>query len=332
MKFASPVVAVVLALGSTSQAAAHGIWGHVHVTGWAVENMEEGELRSFLSEPEVFNALVFGVVFTDTGYALSDPASRAYSEHTHWEPFIEDFVQWIRVNDPPPWTSLESKKRVAFLLGCGSHGLQDTLFDSLFIEQVEHRDGHGQGTTDPASDGFLFVDGHVRFFPEADYPLETLVELYSGLSEDVTEEVIVKAVDRVTTFYVNENMGPFVGEGLAETHEASVPWMRTHYMDPAVPGSLRAEIFPTMRYQAALWERLHGRFAAEDSRVYSYPEVGGGWRVTKRATPTAPSRWCSERGWTRARSRCRSPTMPAYRWTSFRRAPAGAPIGPASCD
>ncbi|MFT4979739.1 MAG: hypothetical protein ACI8S6_005651, partial [Myxococcota bacterium] len=65
---------------------AHGLWGHIHVTGWAVENMPDDELRAFLLEPEVFNALLSGAMFTDTGYALDDGAARAYSEHTHWEP------------------------------------------------------------------------------------------------------------------------------------------------------------------------------------------------------------------------------------------------------
>ena len=98
--------------------AAHGLWGHIHVTGWAVENMEPGPLRDFLTEdPAVFNALLMGSMFADTGYRPGAPAAaRAYSEHSHWEPFVEDYVQWVRANDPPPWNDLASKKRVAFLL------------------------------------------------------------------------------------------------------------------------------------------------------------------------------------------------------------------------
>ena len=100
-----------------------------------------GEVRDFFSEPEVMNAALFGAAFTDSGYwPLSGgmgEIARAYSEHTHWEPFIHDVVTWIRANDPPPWTSLESKKRAAFFIGCASHGMQDELFDSLFLD--EHR-------------------------------------------------------------------------------------------------------------------------------------------------------------------------------------------------
>ena len=256
-----------------ADAHAHGVWGHLHVTGWAVENMPDDELRAFLlDDPEVFNALLFGAVFTDTGYALDDPAARAYSEHTHWEPFIEDFVQWMLVNDPPPWDDLESRKRVAFLMGCASHGLQDTLFDSLFLHQVEQRDGAGQSQTDPGTDGFLVVDGHIRFVPQRDIPMDALLELYSGLSEEVTETLIDEAVEQVTTFYVNDGGGLVVAESFAALYEDTMPWGREHYLDPEVPGSLRAEIFPTMRYQQALWKRLNGELGADEVAVFAFPE------------------------------------------------------------
>ena len=93
---------------------------------------------------------------------------------------------WV-FHDPPPWNTLESRKRVAFLMGCASHGLQDTLFDSLFLYQIEERDGAGQDFADPGTDGFLVLDEHVRFQPEEDIPMETLLELYAGLEEEITE-------------------------------------------------------------------------------------------------------------------------------------------------
>lgn len=270
---AIPLVALSLAALLPGVAHAHGLWGHLHVTGWAVENMPDDELRQFLLEPEVFNALLFGAVFTDSGYSVDDPASRAYSEHTHWEPFVEDFVEWIRVNDPPPWDDLESRKRVAFLMGCASHGMQDSIFDSLFLSQVEARDGAGQEVTDPGTDGFLVMDGYIRFIPEEYIPMSTLLELYAGLPEGVTQEVIEDAVHNVTTVYINEEVGLTIAAGLGQRYADDMPWGREHYMDPEVPGSLRSEIFPTMRYQQALWARLHGELPADPAPIYTYPEA-----------------------------------------------------------
>lgn len=268
------LAAIALGAMLASPAAAHGLWGHVHVTGWAVENMPDDDLRAFLyDDPEVFNALLFGAVFTDTGYSRDVPGSRAYAEHTHWEPFIHDFVTWILENDPPPWTTLESKKRVAFLLGCASHGLQDEIFDTLFLEQLGEHDGAGQEVSDPGTDGFLSLDGHLRFFPTVDIPMSTVLTLYEGLPEEVTEEVILGSVELVTSVYINEEFGPGFAAGLGNQYADDMPWGRVHYLDPEVPGSLRAEIYPTMRYQQAIWARLHGEFAADDVAVFAYPDA-----------------------------------------------------------
>lgn len=270
MRFAFPA-AVMLLCSSTGHA--HGLWGHVHVTGWAVENMPDDELRSFLLEPEVFEALLSGAVFTDSGYAQNNDAARAYSEHAHWEPFIEDFVRWIEVNDPPPWDDLESRKRVAFLMGCASHGLQDAIFDTLFLPQLEHHDGVSQDEADPGTDGFLVNDGHIRFVPDVVLPMETLLDLFASLDTEVTEEVINDAVALVTAAYINDQGGTTVASYLGEQYEALMPWGRQHYLDAEIPGSLRAEIYPTMRYQQAIWNRLHGRFSAENALIYAFPET-----------------------------------------------------------
>ena len=223
----------LLASLTASPAQAHGIWGHVHVTGWAVENMPDDDLRRFLLEdPEVFNALLFGAAFADTGYARDEAASRAYSEHTHWEPFVEDYIEWMRVNDPPPWNTLESKKRVAFLLGCASHGLQDSIFDSLFLHQVEDRDGAGQSETDPGTDGFLVIDDHVRFTPERDIPMATVLQLYETLSEDVTEDVIDDSVNLVVATYLNPEIGWPVARTFGEQYAPVMPGAATTTWTP----------------------------------------------------------------------------------------------------
>ncbi len=279
---------VALALALSTHAHAHGLWGHIHVTGWAVENMPDDELRAFLLEPEVFNALLFGATFTDTGYAMDVEASRAYAEHTHWEPFIQDYVEWMRVNDPPPWTTTESKQRVAFLMGCASHGLQDELFDTLFLYQVNRHDGREQGEADPGTDGFLALDEHLRFMPKEWIPLETVLELYAELPQTITEDVIADAVGLVTAFYINDTIGPGVARSLGETYDDIIPWTREHYLDTEIPGSLRSEIVPTMRYQQAIWARLHEGITADEAAVFAYPESP---RRLLAADATSPDSW-----------------------------------------
>ncbi len=260
-----------------AEVSAHGIWGHVHVTGWAIENLPEGELRDFFSDPEVVNAALFGAAFTDSGYWPQggdlSRRSRAYGEHTHWEPFIADFIAWIVANDPPPWDDQESRKRVAFLMGCASHGLQDEIFDSLFLYQVEAHDTKGQDEADPATDGFLALDGHIRFAPTEYIPMDTLVELYARLDQDVDAETILSSVSIMKRFYLNHEVGIDVARALGDRHAPELPWTREHYLDPEIPGSLRAEVFHTMRYLQALWKRLHGDLGPADLVVFAYPEA-----------------------------------------------------------
>ena len=269
------LVLVVCGLAWASPAHAHGIWGHVHVTGWAIENLPEGELRDFFDDPEVLGAALFGAAFTDSGYwpqggELSQ-RSRAYSEHTHWEPFISDFIAWIVERDPPPWDDIESKKRAAFMMGCAAHGLQDEIFDSLFLFQVHEHDGGGQDEADPGTDGFLALDGHVRFLPEPYIPIGTLLELYQSLDQAVDEDTILDSVSIMESFYLNE-VGVDVARALGQQHAEIIPWTRDNYLDPNIPGSLRAEIFPTMHHLLGLWKRLHGDLAGDDVVVFAYPE------------------------------------------------------------
>ena len=259
----------------TVPASAHGIHGHIHVTGWSIENQPAGDLRAFFMEPEVMNAALFGAAFTDSGYwPLSGemgPIARAYSEHTHWEPFIADVVTWIRANDPPPWSSLESRKRAAFFMGIAAHGMQDELFDSLFLHHVELHDQGTQDDVDPGTDGFLVLDDHLRFYPERYVPMGTLLTLFEGLDVEVTEGVIDAAVTKMMELYVNDGFGIEVAAAIGEASLETIPWTYDHYMDPAIPGSLRSEIRPTMGYLQAIWARMHGTFDPNTVVVATFP-------------------------------------------------------------
>lgn len=294
---ASTLLLVCVALGTLAPAtaSAHGIWAHVHVTGWAIENLEHEELEDFFSDPEVKNAALFGAAFTDSGYwpqgGEHQQAARAYSEHTHWEPFIESAIRWLIANDPPPWQSQESKKRVAFIMGAAAHGLQDELFDTLFLPQIAMHDGAGQDEADPASDGFLGLDDHVRFTPQEYIPLEMLLDIYASadLGHEISEETIRAGVDFMTAVYLN----PRASQQLSlqgERYKEEVAWTRAYYLDPAIPGSLRAEIMPTRAYIELIWERLHDRHTYQDLLIHTYPDPG---RISRSNLPDTPDSWVS---------------------------------------
>jgi len=259
-----------------SMAHAHGIWGHIHVTGWAIENLEHPELVSLFSNPEVKNAALFGAAFTDSGYfpflETTSQYSHIYSEYTHWEPFVQDYIIWMQLHDPPPFDSLESQKRVAFLMGAASHGLQDEIFDSLFLQRAGEEDGSDQGNLDPACDGFLAQDGELRFFPAEDIPFAPLLDIYAALDEEIDAEIIQDSVALMVGLYVNEESGRDTAEQLATLYGEGLDWSRSNYLNPEIPGSLQSEIYPSMYYMNSIWKRLHQEFDPKDLLISTFPE------------------------------------------------------------
>ncbi|AKF11133.1 zinc dependent phospholipase C family protein [Sandaracinus amylolyticus] len=290
LRFVSSAAAAVVIATAPAIASAHGLHGHVHVTGWAISNLPPGELRDVFEDPDVREAALAGAMFPDTGYALGSDAARAYGEHAHWEPFIEDFVQRVRTTYGPTYDTKEERMLVAFLMGCAAHGLQDELFDSTFLYEAEQRDGHGQDATDPGTDGFLVQDGYFWMTPSEYLPIADLLPLYASLpqSAEIDEDLIRSQVRRVRGAYVNDTIGPTIAEGNGERYRPQIPWTAEHYMDPAVAGSLYAEITPTARYMLALWERLHDRFEESELVIHAWPDAP---RRLREADHTSVASW-----------------------------------------
>lgn len=244
----------------------------MHVTRWAIESLPPGPLRDFFADPEVLEAALFGAAFPDSGYWVDDPLAREYGEYTHWEPFIQSFIDHLRTSQPPPFTTLEQRKTVAFLLGCGAHGLQDEIFDSLFLFQVSEHDEGDQGDADGGTDFFLVEDGVLPHDIEEFVPMEILLSLYEDLPVEITEDVVRGGVGALRSAYINESVALSIARAFVEDSKVAIPWTRDHYLDPDIPGSLVSEIAPTAAYLEAMWRRLHGDGASDPLVVHRYPD------------------------------------------------------------
>jgi hypothetical protein len=197
-----------------------------------------------------------------------------YGELAHWEPFVEALLQKIKGDHPPPFTSEEARMKVAFLMGMAAHGLQDAIFDTLFLEQIELYDGGNQDQADPGTDAFLFTDGHLEHRPEIWAPVDDLVETFQdqhGHAVDASE--IETGMMRVKVVVIDafDALAP----GFDAMYRPEIPWTAEHYMDPTIPGSLASEIPATAAYIHAIWERLHDRFPVRATVVYRYPDPPG---------------------------------------------------------
>src|SRR5262249_52156617 len=162
--------------------------------------------------------------------ALGNPAAHAYGEYSHWEPFIESFIVKMREHYGPPYDTKEKQMLVAFLLGCASHGLEDEVFDSTFLYEVEQRDGPSQEVTDPALDGFLVVDGYFRLLPWDYFPIDEILPLYAVLQQPIDHALIESQVRTVRSAYVNDTLGLTIARTYGTRHRGEIPWASDNYL------------------------------------------------------------------------------------------------------
>ena len=264
---------------------AHGINSHVHVTGWTLENLPPGPLADFFAEPAVFDALLLGATFPDSGYAVDDD----YGELAHWSPFAEGALADLQARYPLPWDTLEARKHAAFVMGIALHGLQDELFDTLFLRQAEHHDGATQDDTDGGLDGIMFTEGLFRFLPEYYVPAQALSEVFASANgHQVTPQTIETGVTRVKLVVIDTFAG--IGPTLDAESRENLTWSIAHYLDPAVPGSFVSEIAATEAFLEGLWNRLHRIEGPSVPVVHVYPEAPRRLRST---VPDGVDHWIS---------------------------------------
>ena len=179
------------------------------------------------------------------------------------------------------------------MLGAASHGFQDEVFDSLFLDQIAHHDEVGQSEADSGTDGFLVMDLLIGTIPESDVPLYALLDLYNDsgeFDEEIVDDHILSSFDTMTDLYIDEGAGPVLAQVAANSLMDVLTWTRENYMNPEIPGSLHAEIFPTMHYMQDLWKQLQDDYSSDDVVMFSFPE---GTRRLRSHESNSPDSWVS---------------------------------------
>lgn len=258
-------------------AEANGQSTHLWITDHAITHVPEGPLKEFLTRPELRKMLDNGTMFPDGGYAINDP----YAEIAHWEPFQGAYLEWLLMSYAPPYTG-EGAEHLAFLLGMGSHGMADQVFDSLYGERVKAYDG-AFGDFDTASD-IIFMSNFEPMNAPSDWvPYELFDQLYLDVAAyDVDPADMMQgqnylriAVNSVAIFsqmpdQVSEAAAPF-------------PWGSEHLLDEAVPGAPPCEGEVIARYWRALWALAHEQ-ALPGPVLATIPADGGANHPTDSAS------------------------------------------------
>ncbi|XP_066480549.1 phosphatidylinositol-glycan-specific phospholipase D [Tiliqua scincoides] len=115
-----------------------GLSTHIEIAHRALEffGQQEGNVdyrKLLLNHQDAYQA---GSLYPDAFYSVicKNGIFHQVSEDTHWAPFLNVSIHYIRKNYPQPWEE-GTEKLVAFLFGIASHMVADVSWHSLGVEQ-----------------------------------------------------------------------------------------------------------------------------------------------------------------------------------------------------
>jgi hypothetical protein len=273
------LVVVIALIPALREAEANGQTTHVWITEQALDHIEDPELAAFLRSTEMRDPLLNGTMFPDGGYAVNDD----YGEIAHWEPFQQSYLAWIRDNLEPPWNEGEAAGHVAFLMGLGSHGLADEVFDSLFMERSRLYDpGWSEGTSnlDTASDVLFAAEVGGIVPPESWLPTEAILPIFNDvLNYEVDAATLESGQNFLFSALAYTEWARTDDERLA-TFRAEFPWTADNLINLDTPGSPLREATVVARYWEDLWRRLHSSALWDQPILEFIPGTGSHSHVT----------------------------------------------------
>ena len=247
-----------LLLAASDMVAAGGMAVHMFQSDIAFQLTDEPDLKQLLQTHK--DAWISGTQYPDAGYVpgfLGQP-SHVWGEESHWAPFIVDYLKEVKKQCAGRYLSNEfCGQLAAHFLGAAAHGIQDQVFDLLFIAKVTEVDHKGQETTDIGIDMILLSE-HDRdeFVPQTWFtPVDVLEQVYQNLG--FSEEEANRAQIITTT-----NLSAFANRGeriispfLYWYFKNQMPWGSRNYM--TYPGGVEYGGEVTANFWRYLWQRLN---------------------------------------------------------------------------
>ncbi|MCB9559735.1 MAG: zinc dependent phospholipase C family protein [Kofleriaceae bacterium] len=272
-------VAAVAAVAVAAPRAAEANGGNTHtwISLHAVEHLPDGKLKELLSRPEVRAMLINGSVFPDGGYVVGD----AYGEMSHWEPFVEAYVRWIRDHAIGPLNQGDAAEQVAFLMGLASHGMADQVFDSMFVEAARIEDAAGWSDSlldshDTATDVFLVAQEGVNYLDTLPWvPGQVLSGIYADAFDyTVSADQLDAAQELLHRLVLNYGVATAMDPAKVQDYVDRYPWSSAHLLEPTEAGGPPCEGEVVAAYWLALWDRLHEVSGPQNWVIATYPRDG----------------------------------------------------------
>ena len=235
----------------------NGLTTHVTISEMAIPNLPDGELAYLLGDPDLWFYLQNGTQFPDGGYAMGE----AYSETSHWEPFQDLYLDWIKQTYAGDYGSEEARRHVAYCFGLSSHGMGDQIFDSLYMERAYAYDAESDWadvSMDQATDVAIGAATGGQQTLEPWVPTEVFVPLMAeaGVVVDAEKLELGQILTSVAiTFGREAGSRP----DQRELYQAQFPWSYDHILDESVDGSPIWEATVVARYWQVRWHVWHDR-------------------------------------------------------------------------
>jgi hypothetical protein len=249
---------------------------HLWQTEKGVEKLRNAELKRLLQKNR--NAWMSGSSYPDSGYSpefFKEPKYE-WGEISHWGPFQHAYLDHVKsVCAGRTTRDAHCGRLVAHFLGSAAHGLQDQIFDELFVMKVEEMEGHGQEATDTGLDMILLVEhpSRLKAMPVPYYaPAEDLEKVYRkmGLTEAQANE---KQIQRARLIMQAGHLGErFASYPTYIKHKKNLPWGSKNYMKYVGGVEFGGQV--TARLWEYLWDRLHGREGFAPNRLTTVPAAG----------------------------------------------------------
>ncbi len=276
------VASLATALLTPGAARANGNNSHLWITLEARDQLPAGELKDLLSRPEVQMALGNGAAFPDGGYAVMDD----YGEMAHWEPFVVEYMTWIRATyDLPYADNPEAAAHVAFLMGIISHGMGDQVYDTLYFAVGRVRDAAGWSDEllsdfDTATDVAFVVDSGFAQDVEPWAPSYDLAEVYQDGLGYVVDPFTIDTAQRFLSGVRAFPQDTAQDSEAVAAYRAQYPWGTAHQLDETYAGSPPCEASVVSAYMLAVWDRLHDERSLENLVIATSPAPGGSTQST----------------------------------------------------
>ena len=205
-------------------------------------------------------------MFPDGGYAVNDD----YGEISHWEPFQQAYLEWIKESYSSPWSD-EARQHIAFLMGLGSHGLADQSFDAMYFRRAYQydADGNWSESLDTATDVAFIAETGAQPIPEKWIPMEAMLDIYGEQNYAVSADTISQGQSLlgVAIFWVGNAAED---EEILTEQRSYYPWATANLLQEQYPGSPPTEVDIIAAYWQVLWAQLHDDEITAPV-MYAYP-------------------------------------------------------------